>query len=233
MSPSSLLQRGLSSAAIAVSAILATTPVAAAPIDWASWSGVTTSNTTTGAALATFADLGITAGYTGELISFQANYPSYTPVATFSGGSVSNGPVQADGIIQIFGGTGTGTHTLTFSQAVLNPVLAIWSLGQPGLLAQFVFDQSFTIQSGGPNAEYGGASITALGNTVSGIEGNGVIQFNGSLTSISWTNPVFENWYGFTVGVPVAAAIPEPETYALMLAGLALLGARARRRKAA
>ena len=48
---------------------------------------------------------------------------------------------------------------------------------------------------------------------------------------MTWTNPMFENWYGFTVGVPVAA-IPEPETYALMLAGLALLGARARRRQA-
>ena len=126
----------------------------------------------------------------------------------------------------------TGTHTITFSQAVLNPVLAIWSLGQPGLLAQFSFGQSFTIESGGPNAEYGGAAITALGNTVSGVEGNGVIRFNGSLTSISWTNPVFEDWYGFTVGVPVAA-VPEPETYALLVAGLALLGARARRRRKA
>ncbi len=100
------------------------------------------------------------------------------------------------------------------------------------MLAQFVFNQAFTIQSGGPNAEYGGATITAVGNTISGLEGNGVIQFNGSLTSISWTNPVAENWYGFTVGVPVAA-IPEPETYALLLGGLALLGARARRRRLA
>jgi len=91
--------------------------------------------------------------------------------------------------------------------------------------------QSFTIQSGGPNAEYGGTAITVGGNTMSGNEGNGVIQFNGSLTSITWTNPLFENWYGFTVGAPVVAAIPEPETYALMLAGLALLGARARRRR--
>jgi hypothetical protein len=174
----------------------------------------------------------VTASYSGELRSLPAPYPSYTPVATFSGGTVSNAPAPADGIVQIFGGADTGTHTITFSSAVLNPVLAIWSLGQPGLLAQFAFDQTFTIQSGGPNAEYGGSAITALGNTVSGVEGNGVIQFSGSVTSISWTNPIFENWYGFTVGVPVAA-VPEPETYALMLAGLALLGARARRRRAA
>lgn len=232
MSLPNVLKRSLSSAAIVSGALIATGPVAAGPIDWASWSGAVTSPTTTGSALATFADVGITATYTGELRSFVPNYPSYTPIPTFSGGTVSNTPATADGIIQIFGGTPTGTHTITFSQAVLNPVLAIWSLGQPGFLAQFVFGQSFTIQSGGPNAEYGGESITALGNTVSGLEGNGVIQFNGSLTSISWTNPIVENWYGFTVGVPVAA-IPEPETYALVLAGLALLGARARRRRAA
>ena len=233
MTFSSSLKHTLSCAAIAVGAITASMPAAADPVDWASWSGIVTSNTNTGSALATFADVGITANYSGELRSFVPNYPSYTPIATFSGGTVSNGPAQADGIVQIFGGTPTGTHTITFSEAVLNPVLAIWSLGQPGtFLAQFVFGQSFTIQSGGANAEFGGAAITAVGNTVSGAEGNGVIQFDGSLTSITWTNPIVENWYGFTVGVPVAV-IPEPETYALMLAGLALLGARARRRRAA
>ena len=228
---SSSLKQALSTAAIAVGSLTVALPAAADPIDWASWSGVVTSATTTGSALATFADVGLTANYAGELRSFVPNYPSYTPVGTFSGGTVSNTPAQADGIIQIFGGSGTGTHTITFSEAVLNPVLAIWSLGQPGFLAQFVFGQAFTIQSGGSNAEYGGAAITAVGTTVSGQEGNGVIQFTGSLTSISWTNPIFENWYGITVGIPVAA-VPEPETYALLLAGLAVLGARARRRRA-
>jgi PEP-CTERM motif len=99
-------------------------------------------------------------------------------------------------------------------------------------MAQFNFNTSFAIESGGPSAEYGGTSITSVGNTVFGVEGNGVIQFNGAVTSISWTNPVFENWYGFTLGVPVAA-VPEPETYALMLAGLAALGAVTRRRRKA
>ena len=42
---------------------------------------------------------------------------------------MGNAPAQADGIIRIFGGTAGGTNAITFSQAVLNPVLAIWSLG--------------------------------------------------------------------------------------------------------
>jgi hypothetical protein len=224
------LKTSLAGVAIAVGALAAAAPAAAGVIDWASWSGATTGNTT-GSATATF-DGGLTASYTGELQSLVVNYPSYAPTSTFSGGTVSNTPAQADGILQIFGGTAAGTNTITFSQAVINPVLAIWSLGQGGITAQFNFNRAFTIESGGPSAEYGGSTITSVGNTVFGAEGNGVIQFTGSVLSISWVNPVFENWYGFTLGAPVAA-VPEPETYALMLAGLAAIGALARRRRAA
>jgi len=86
--------------------------------------------------------------------------------------------------------------------------------------------------SGGPSNEYGGSAISVIGDTVYGVEGNGTVQFKGTFTSISWTNPVYENWYGFDVGVAgVAAAVPEPETYALMLAGLAAVGFVARRRR--
>jgi len=224
------LKKSLVSALIACGAFAAALPANAGTIDWAAWSNPVVGNTT-GSATATFVAAGITAAYAGELQQYVANYPSYTPGGTFSGGTVGNAPPSANGIIRIFGGTPTGTSTLTFSQAVVNPVLAIWSLGQPGnYVAQFNFNQAFTIESGGPNAEYGGASIYAVGNTVYGAEGNGVVQFTGSFTSISWTNPVYENWYGFTVGVPVVA-VPEPETYALMLAGLAALGFVARRRK--
>lgn len=225
------LKKSLAMAAIACGALAAALPAVAAPIDWASWSSPVIGNTT-GSATATFTTAGVTASYTGELQRFVANYPSYAPGGTFSGGTVSNAPPSANGILQIFGGPNTRTDTITFSQAVLNPVLAIWSLGQPGLNAQFDFNQAFTIQSGGANAEYGGATITAVGNNVFGSEGNGVIQFSGSINSISWTNPVAENWYGFTVGVPVAA-VPEPETYAMLLAGLGALVLVTRRRKSA
>ena len=220
----------VATAVVACGVFAAALPAVAAPVDWATWSSVTTGNA--GSAAAAFPTAGVTASYTGELQAFVANYPSYTPTTTFSGGTVDNAPPQANGIIQIFGGPNAGTGTITFSQAVLNPVMAIWSLGQGGIAARFDFNQAFTIQSGGPSFEYNGTSIIAGGNNVSGSEGNGVIQFAGNVSSISWTNPVFENWYGFTVGVPVAA-VPEPETYALMLAGLGALAAVARRRRKA
>jgi hypothetical protein len=206
-------------------------PASATTVDWASWSSVLTGQTT-GSASATFAG-GLTAGYTGELQSFVANYPSYSPVTTFSGGTVGNAPPQADGIVRIFGGGNTLTDTIVFSQPVVDPVFAIWSLGQAGLNAQFDFNAPFTIEAGGPSAEYGGSAITAVGNTVFGAEGNGVIQFNGTFASISWTTPVFENWYGFTVGVPEVAAVPEPATLSLLALGLVGVGFMRRRKTAA
>ena len=217
-------------AVVALAALSAASSALADPVSWSQWSNVVTGNTS-GSASASFAAAGVTATYKGEIQAFIANYPTYTPTGTFSGGTVDNAPPSANGILQIFGGTAAGTNTITFSQAVLNPVIAIWSLGQPGnYVAQFNFDKAFTIQAGGANGEYGGSSIYSVGNIVYGAEGNGVIQFTGSVTSISWTNPVFENWYGFTVGVPITA-VPEPETYALMLAGLGALGFIMRRRK--
>ena len=108
----------------------------------------------------------------------------------------------------------------------MNPVFAIWSLGQPGLAASFTFDLTPTLEVGGPNANFGGQSITVSSNTVSGNEGNGVVQFNGTVSSISWTD-TFENFYGFTVGISGTAGpagVPEPGTTALFAIALAGLG---------
>ena len=46
-------------------------------------------------------------------------------------------------------------------------------------------------------------------------------EFDGTFTSISWTNPTFENWYGFAVGV---AETPLPSTWTMLIAGFAGLG---------
>jgi hypothetical protein len=193
-------------------------------VSWADWTGATNGNPT-GLATATIPTTPVTISYTGEVESLQGGYPSWTPASSYVGGTVSNAPPASGGIIQLFGG-GTTTDTITFSTPVVNPVMAIWSLGQSGDQAEFDFTGSepFTVEGGGPSAEYNGQGLTSSGNTVYGIEGNGTIQFNGTFSSLTWTNPVFENWYGFTVGIDgVASTVPLPSSLPMSCVGMASL----------
>jgi hypothetical protein len=59
-----------------------------------------------------------------------------------------------------------------------------------------------------------------VGDVVYGTEGNGLVMFTGTYSSITWTNPTRENYYAVTVG----SAVPEPSTWAMMLLGFAGLG---------
>jgi hypothetical protein len=183
----------------------------ASTVSWVNWSTSYTKGETAGAAS------GVTSGpdvlnvsYSGEVQSVVPNYPSWTPTSSYTGGGVDNAPPQAGGIVQIYGGAGTSTDTITFSEPVVNPVMAIWSLGSGGTPATFNFssDEIFTIVAGGPSAEYGGGTITKTGNNVNGAEGNGVIMFQGTFTSLTWTTPGYEDWYGFTVGVTSTVPLP-------------------------
>ena len=139
-------------------------------------------------------------------------------------------PTSANGIIRITGGD-ADVNTVLFSTPVLNPVMAIWSLGQGGINANFTFTNATpTFVSGGQSTEYLGAPITVLGNVVSGMEANGTVQFSGLISEISWTNLVSEDWYGFNVGAPVAP-VPEPGTMVLLAGGFIGLAIYGKRRK--
>lgn len=158
-------------------------------------------------------DMGLSQGY-----NFFAGYPTTYNTAV-------NAPSLPD-LIQFSNG---GQYTITFSQAVLNPVIALVSVGQGGWPVEYRFNAPFTLLSQGGNQWGGGStSFTTSGNTLIGQEGNGVIQFQGTYTSISWNTPQQEYWHGITVGA--VAAVPEPESWALLLAGLGIMGAVARRR---
>ena len=203
----------------------------AATVVWTTWDGATADTRDPNGSIEGQAGA-VGVSYDGEILQFLDDYPSWGPPGTFNGGDVDNAPPVSGGIIRMVGGGGdlANVNTITFSQAVLNPVFAIWSLGQLNRQASFVFDRPFSIQAGGPSNEYSGTSIIGVGNTVFGIEGNGVIRFTGPVTSISWTNPQEEDWYGFTVGYG-SVVVPEPGTWALMIVGFGAAGAVLRRRR--
>ena len=88
-------------------------------------------------------------------------------------------------------------------------------------------------RAGGPgiydwSLPFTGSSITVSGNNVYGTESYGVVQFIGTYNSISWTNPAYEAWYGFTVGANVN---PVPIPGAVWLLGSGLIGLIGLRRK--
>ncbi len=172
---------------------------------------------------------GVAVTYSGELDNYIINGSStiWSPNSSFIGGTVTTSPSVFGDDLRL-NGSSTAVNTIAFSSPVTNPVFAIWSLGSPSIQASFNFiGITPTFEAGGPNSQYGGGPITVVGNSVFGREGNGVVQFTGVFTSLSWTN-TYENYYAFTVGAN-PASVPEPSS--LLLIGTGLVGILAARRR--
>ena len=126
--------------------------------------------------------------------------------------TVTNRPTGVD-IIALSTAT---AKSITFSQPIANPLFAVVSLNGNG----YRFDRDFEILSYGPG--YWGDGMLTKQDAGGGIyeligsgEPHGVIEFQGTFSSVSWTSLTNEYWNGFTIGVR-GLAVPEPHSLVLV-----------------
>lgn len=128
------------------------------------------------------------------------------------------------------------------------PVLSFWAKGTAGATGNVTFALRYL--DGVGNILYDSLSrsfsgqintsaysqITFMGGVVPVGASAAFLEFSQAIGPVG-TGPAGENWFAGQVllddvNLAVTAAVPEPETYAMMLAGLALMGGLMRRRRA-
>lgn len=209
-------------------------PSMASAQTWAYWTAANVSN---GTASGTFGST--TINYTGSFDGYQLSDLSASQNLTngncanvyfnCNGGGAYAILPSNEGFIQY---SGVRRGTITFGAAVVNPIIAFISVGQPGLGVTYDFGSNpFNVISNNNSAPsaFGGGSFSVSGNKITGNEFSGEVQLIGTYSSFSFTVDNPEYWHGMTVGAQ--SVVPEPSTYALMTAGLLALGVAARRRR--
>jgi len=177
-------------------------------------------------------NIGVT--FTGEVTDWslfnggEGSFNPFSNTATYLSAGVDTLP-PAGNFIAITGFSGM-TNTLTFSRPVKNILMAIGSMGGTAGPGSYVFNQTPTIISHGAG-NWGNETsplVVQNGNEVYGQEGNGVVQFFGEITSLSWSIPNSEVYSLFNVGITV----PEPSAFSLLVLGFGGVMAMRRRRDA-
>jgi hypothetical protein len=161
----------------------------------------------------------------------QGNSFSYTDGALFSNTSLISGvaarPVGSTGNYLSVGNSGTsqGPSTLTFAQGV-SYFGFLW--GSPDAYNTVTFWNGNTSLG-----SFNGSAVLQPPNGNQSFSSFFNVQTNGSdvITSVTFASSGMAFETDNHAYVTAVSAVPEPETYALMLAGLGLVSAVARRRK--
>lgn len=173
-------------------------------------------------------------------------------ISPYTSDLVDNSPTGTDIVALQY----EGNQTLSFSEAIANPVFAYVSLNLNG----YAFDRDFELLSvGGVDGNacgyWGcGTSTKQIVDIGGGVleyrligtgEPHGALRFAGTFSQVSWRSMSNEYWNGFTLGVqgtavevcetnpdlPGCDVIPVPEPLALALFGLGLTGLGMTRRR--
>jgi len=231
----------------------------AALVHWTDWTtaSVTGGFTAQGTITTTTSSVGVTYNNPAGIAFFQASggtdfwaqggsgslgrNPARSP---YTSDHVDNIPTGTDIIALQF----AGNQTLTFTEAIANPVFSYVSLNGNGYA---FLNQDFEILSfggpGGGDNDFGywgtGTSFKNVVNLGGGNfeyqllgtgEPHGTIRFTGAFSTLTWRSLSNEFWNGFTVGVQGTAAevfVPEPATLAIWLGASAACGVFVFRRK--
>lgn len=219
-------------ALIATMAVFSAASAQAVTVAWTDWQS-STATSASGQISSGSDTIGVTISTSGESLAFVQtgtgfNYWIESTPAPFTGGIVENAPPASE-LVALSDG---GIKTITFSQAITDPYVAFISWN--GNVASFT--QPFEKISEGCGFWGCGTFSLGAGNSFVGSgEATGVLRFVGTFNSFSFTDSN-ENWHGLTIGIggvapPATGAVPEPASWAMLIAGFGLVGGAMRRRR--
>jgi hypothetical protein len=232
--------------------------VSASEIFWTNWVGTDTDpgtgfrgqgtiTTPTATVNVTYANpAGIGFYQTGAAGETDYWTPRNNATSPYTSAAVDNVPTGTDIIALQF----IGLQTLTFSEAIANPVFSYVSLNGNGYA---FLNQDFNLLSFGDGSPGNACGFWGCGTSTKNIvnlpngdieyqllgtgEPHGTIQFTGAFDTLTWRSLNNEFWNGFTVGVqgtadevfPPGPSVPEPSS--LVLLGTGLMGLILHRRR--